>query len=61
MQQGEGNDTEVGLWVEKLKRATGNPNVLDMFHKDEYDCLSAEEVLDKLLTYRPFLMPPPSN
>jgi hypothetical protein len=61
MQQGEGDDAELGLWVEKLKRATCNPNVLDMFHNAEYDGLSAEDVLDKLLTYRPFLMPPPSS
>jgi hypothetical protein len=60
MQQGEGADDEVGHWIENLERATGNPNVLDMFHKDEYDGLSADEVFDKLCTYRPFLMPPPS-
>jgi hypothetical protein len=61
MQCGEGDDEESARWVETLKRATGNPNASEFMSDRRYDGMRPEDVLEKLLEYRPFIMPPPST
>jgi len=56
---GEGNDEQLGEWLMALKRGTGNPHC-DIFDNPKLQGLTADEILDWLLEYRPLLMPPPS-
>lgn len=61
MQRGEGDDEQCGEWVEMLKRATGNPHASEFMTGTRYDGMRPEDILERLLAYRPFLMPPPSK
>jgi hypothetical protein len=62
MQYGDGNpEEEYPVWLETIKRATGNPHAQGIISSREYHGMPAEEVLDRLMKYRPFLMPPPSS
>jgi hypothetical protein len=60
MQCGEGDDELIGEWIETLRRATGNPHAGAILSDRAYDGMTPEAILERLLEYRPFLMPPPS-
>ncbi len=60
MQCGEGDDELFGKWIVTLRRVTGNPHAGGIMADRAYDGMTPEAILDKLLEYRPFLMPPPS-
>jgi hypothetical protein len=60
MQCGEGDDEQSAEWVETLKRATGNPHASEFMSDRRFDGMRPEDILDRLLAYHPFLMPPPS-
>jgi hypothetical protein len=61
MMNGEGDDDLYGEWIETLRRVTGNPHAGGIMADRAYDGMTPEAILDKLLEYRPFLMPPPEH
>lgn len=56
LQRGEGEEDEATEWILQLERATSNPHISDLiFYPDEADeDLTAEQIVDKALSYRPF-------
>jgi hypothetical protein len=50
--RGEGDDDEAGAWIDALERSIPNPHVSDLIFYSRED-LTAEQILDKALTYRP--------
>jgi hypothetical protein len=61
MMSGEGDDDLYAEWIETLRRVTGNPHAGGIMAERAYDGMTPEAILDKLLEYRPFLMPPPEH
>jgi hypothetical protein len=51
--RGEGDDDEVGEWIEKLERATRCPHILSLIREcSELD--TPETILRKAREYKPF-------
>ena len=61
MMNGAGDVELYGEWIETLRRVTGNPRAGGILADRAYDGMNPEAILDKLLEYRPFLMPPPER
>jgi hypothetical protein len=52
---GAGDDAEASAWLEALERAIPNPHISDLiFHPEEE--LTAAEIVDRALGYRPFAL-----
>ncbi|GAB3870855.1 hypothetical protein GCM10029964_006120 [Kibdelosporangium lantanae] len=55
--RGEGTEAEAGEWLDQLARSIPNPHVSDLiFWSDEP--LTAEEILDRAMEYRPIRLGP---
>ncbi|GHF32829.1 hypothetical protein FHX82_005199 [Amycolatopsis bartoniae] len=50
--QGEAPEEEQDRWIEEIRSTTGNPHVLRLIQNEEG--LTAEQVVDKALEYKPF-------
>ncbi len=61
MLSGEGDEDLYSEWFQTLRRVTGNPHADGIMADRAYDGMTPEAILDKLLEYRPFLTPPPSE
>ncbi len=60
MQCGQSNPEDYPAWLQRIERATGNPHTVGILSSRDYDGMAAEDILSRLMQYRPFLMPPPS-
>jgi hypothetical protein len=59
MMTGDGDEDFYSESIQTLRRVTGNPHAGGIMADRAYDGMTPEAILDKLLEYRPFLMPPP--
>lgn len=59
MKNGDGDEDFYSESIQTLRRVTGNPRAGGIMADRAYDGMTPEAILDKLLEYRPFLMPPP--
>lgn len=52
---GEGGDDEASEWLAALERSIPNPHISDLIFYSE-EALTAEQILDRALEYRPFAL-----
>lgn len=50
----EGTESEIDKMVETFENSVPDPNALDYIFQKEYEHLSAEEIVDKALSYKSF-------
>lgn len=53
---GEGSDEEVTNWISKIKQSVPHAEVLKVIPRNK-EGLSVEQIVDKLLDYKPIILP----
>lgn len=53
---GEGSDEEASNWIMQIEKSVPHPDALDVITRGNWD-LSEEQVVDKLLNYKPTILP----
>ncbi len=57
----DGSETELDEMLNFVERYSPHPNVSDLiFYPVDDDCLTAEQIVDKIYQYRPIITPPSS-
>ena len=60
LQRAEGTDEEQQAWLTMVEESVPHPQVSDLIYYPEVE-LSAEEIVDLALAYRPLALGPKSN
>jgi hypothetical protein len=58
--RGEGEDNEVGEWVESLNASVPHPGIVNLIFHDRRG-LTPEQIVDEAFSYQPQALPPPSG
>lgn len=56
IRMGEGSDEEVAKWIMQIEQSVPHPEVLSVITRNK-EGLSVEQIVDKLLNYKPIVLP----